>query len=92
MSKCYGGRASDKFIVQDSGFLDLIEPYDHIMADRGFKIQDILASKQAFLTKPPSVRNSQQMSKNDTDATSKIAIVRIYVEQAINRLKWYRML
>ena len=56
------------------------------------EVYNSIAPKQAFLTKPPSVRNSQQMSKNDTDANSKIANVRIYVEQAINRLKWYRML
>ena len=39
VSSCYGGRASDIFIVRNSGFLNMIEPYDEIMADRGFKIR-----------------------------------------------------
>ena len=40
ISECYGGRASDKIIVTDSKFLSMVEPFDQIMADRGFKIQD----------------------------------------------------
>ncbi|GFR82126.1 THAP domain-containing protein 4 [Elysia marginata] len=92
ISKAYGGRASDKFIVEDSGFLDLIEPYDQIMEDRGFKIRDSLANLQATLTIPPSCRTALQMRKDDVTSTSRIANVRIYVEQAINRIKWYRIL
>ena len=42
VSPCYGGRTSDIFIVRNSGFLDLLEPYDTVMADRGFKINLIL--------------------------------------------------
>ena len=33
VSQSYGGRASDAFIVRDSGFLNIIEPYDEVMAD-----------------------------------------------------------
>ena len=40
VSPSYGGRASDIFIVRDSGFLNMIEPYDEIMVDRGFKIRE----------------------------------------------------
>ena len=36
LSNCYGGRASDKYITKDSGFYDLLERGDQIMADRGF--------------------------------------------------------
>ena len=34
VSPAYGGRATDVHIVRDSRFLDLVEPYDEIMADR----------------------------------------------------------
>ena len=47
ISPCYGGRASDKFIAKDCGFLRLIEPYDQVMADRGFKIREDLMMVQA---------------------------------------------
>ena len=33
------GAISYVFIVRNSGFLNMIEPYDEIMADRGFKIR-----------------------------------------------------
>ena len=36
LSSCYGGRANDKFITKDSGFYDLLERDDEVMADRGF--------------------------------------------------------
>ena len=33
VSPCYEGRASDIFIVRNSGFLEMIEPFGEIMAD-----------------------------------------------------------
>lgn len=42
ISKAFGGRASDKFIVEKSGFLQYLLPGDEIMADRGFTIDDLL--------------------------------------------------
>lgn len=92
VSPCYGGRASDKFIVQKSGFLNYIEPYDQIMADRGFKIREDLMLFQATLAIPPSTTGKQQMLGKDVQETSRIANVRIYVEQAIGRLKNFKML
>ena len=42
LSDCYGGRSSDKFITTDSGFYDLLERDDEVMADRGFQIKEEL--------------------------------------------------
>ena len=92
VSPCFGGRASDKFIVQKSGFLNNVEPYDQIMADRGFKIREDLMLFQATLAIPPSTTGNQQMLGKDVQETSRIANVRIYVEQAIGRLKHFKML
>lgn len=36
VSKCYGGRAGDCFITNDCGLIDLIEPGDVVLADKGF--------------------------------------------------------
>ena len=36
----YGERASDKAITIDCGFLDLLQPFDLLQADKGFNIQD----------------------------------------------------
>ena len=92
LSPLYGGRASDIFIVRNSGFLDILEPYDQVMADRGFKIKTDLAYKQCTLCIPPSACKGIQMSKEKVQETSNIANVRIYVEQAIKRMKHFRIL
>lgn len=47
---------------------------------------------QASLSIPPSVAKGQQMLSDDVAKTSKIANVRIYVEQAIGRLKYFNIL
>ena len=92
VSSCYGGRASDVFIVRNSGFLNMIEPYDEIMADRGFKIREDLMMHMATLCIPPSCASSMQLLPCDVRETSNIANVRIYVEQAIGRLKVFLLL
>ena len=56
LSDCYGGRTSDKQIVLDSGFLDLLEGDDHVMADRGFQIKEDLLMKFCSLLIPPGAR------------------------------------
>jgi len=58
VSKSWGGRTSDKHITLHSGFLDLIEPYDKVMADRGFQIREDLALLNAELLIPPWVKRS----------------------------------
>ena len=49
VSDSYGGRST----VRDSGFLDLLEPYDEVMADCGFKIREELMMRMATLCVPP---------------------------------------
>ncbi|XP_067670755.1 uncharacterized protein [Haliotis asinina] len=53
VSDLYGGNASDRYITENSGFLDLIEPGDDITADRGFNVRDLLTRKRATLNMPP---------------------------------------
>ncbi|GFT65643.1 THAP domain-containing protein 4 [Trichonephila clavipes] len=45
VSKLYGGRTSDKQIIQLSGFLEQIRPGDVIFADRGFPVKDLVAER-----------------------------------------------
>lgn len=87
VSPCYTGRASDKFIVRDSGFYDLLQPYDEVMADRGFKIREDLYIYQCSLTIPPSVRANAQMTPADCKKNIVFANLRIKVENVIGKLK-----
>ncbi|XP_019639903.1 PREDICTED: uncharacterized protein LOC109481748 [Branchiostoma belcheri] len=92
LSKAYGGRASDVSITRKSGFLDLVEPNDVIMADRGFPIQEDLLLRHATLQIPPAAQGKRQMARNKVKKTKTVANLRIHVERAINRLKDFRIL
>ena len=92
VSPCYGGRATDKFICKDSGFYDLLERDDEVMADRGFQIQEELMFKYCSLSVPPGARTKSQMTSTECKKTKDIANLRIHVERTINRIKTYRIL
>ena len=92
VSPCYGGRASDKFIFNNYAFVSLIKPNDQIMADRGFKVKEDVMVVHTRLVIPPSTCGNIAMSSGDVSEIFKIANVRIYVEQAIGRLKTFRFL
>ena len=56
VTAAWGGRASNRYIVQQCGILNLIDPGDIILADRGFTIPEDLLYRQASLVIPPSTR------------------------------------
>jgi hypothetical protein len=72
--------------------LELVEPYDSVMADKGFQIREDLLLRRAELHIPSGRRGSEQMSKADVKKTQEIANRRIYVEMAIRRLKTFRLI
>ena len=65
LSDCYGGRASDRYIVKDSGFYDLLEREDMVMADRGFQIHEELLLRFCSLQVPPGARAKSQMTTDE---------------------------
>nr|XP_050039136.1 uncharacterized protein LOC126536277 [Dermacentor andersoni] len=91
-SKAYGGRLSDAHVTVDSGFLDLVQPGDTILADKGFPgIQTVLGNQNAVLVMPPFLHASQ-FSPEEVRDTYNIAQVRIHVERMIQRIKIYNIL
>jgi hypothetical protein len=49
----WGGRVSDRHMTLNSAFLDLIDPGDQIMADRGFLVKEEIMIKRGTLIIPP---------------------------------------
>lgn len=92
ISKSFGGRASDRYIVENSGFLRYLLPGDEIMADRGFTIEDLLFPRRVKLNIPAFTKGKPQLSADDVTSTRRIARVRIHVERAIRRLKVFKIL
>ena len=91
VSSLYVGRVSDKKITKDCGILDLLEPGDQIMADRGFDIADDLPSG-VTLNIPAFLNGNDQLTLEEETSTRKIASARVHVERAISRIKNYRLL
>ena len=92
LSFCYGGRARDKYITRDSGFYDLLERDDEVMADRGFQILEDLLLHFCRLVVLPGARVKSQMIKSEVKTTKEVANLRVHVERAINRIKFSRIL
>ena len=94
VSKCYGGRISDAQITTTSGLLDLLEPDDLVLADKGFPgIQSTIDEKGAgvVLVMPPFLRGGM-FSEEEVEETYQVAKFRIHIERIMQRLRIYNIL
>jgi len=92
VSQSYEGSISDRKLVEHSGLLEMLEPGDEVMADKGFLIQDLLAPIGVRLNVPPLLQSNSQMPPEDVVVTKKIAQLRVHVERAIGRVKEFHIL
>ena len=68
--------------------MDLLEPGDNVMVDRGFDISNLVLDGIS-VNMPPFLAGREQMTA--TEETMSIAAVRISVERAIGRIKTYHI-
>ena len=92
VSQLYGGRATDKFITEDSGFYEHILPHDQVMADRGSELSNRLRALQATFNIPSFTRGKNKLSECEVTESRRCASVRIHVERVISRVKCFRIL
>ena len=62
------------------------------MADRGFEIEEDLAPLKVSLNIPAFLRARDQLDKDEVCESQTIAAVRIHVEQAIQRIKRFKII
>lgn len=89
ISPCHNGRISDCQITVKSGILDLLEPGDLVLADKGFpniipKVSD--NGEPILIVMSPYLRDPF-FSKEDVDKTYGVAKHRIHVERIIQRFR-----
>jgi hypothetical protein len=93
ISKAFGGRVTDTFLTVNSGLLKLLEPGDVVLADKGFpQIEQDLNDSGAFLVMPPFKRGERQFSESENIEGYLCSALRIHVERAIRRLKYFNIL
>lgn len=80
ISEGWGGRASDKYITDNSNFLNNLMPGDTILADRGFDIKDSVELYAATVKIPAFTKGKKQLEGIEVERTRCIANVRIHVE------------
>ena len=87
ISDGWGGRTSDKFITEHSGFLEKIDAGDLILADRGFDVHDSIGLQQGELKIPAFTKGKNQLESVDIEDTRRLAAVRIHVERVIGMVR-----
>ncbi|XP_064472420.1 uncharacterized protein LOC135387683 [Ornithodoros turicata] len=91
ISKLWGGSVSDSAVIEESGILDVLEPGDGIMVDKGFAFPAL--PPHIKLYRPPHRQfHEPQMSSGDVAETRNVARARVHVERAIRRAKSFHIL
>ena len=83
VSDGFCGRVSDKQVVIESGILSNLKHGDLILADRGFPLEEVVASRGAKFMVPAFMKERNQLPEIETEETRLIANVRIHVERVI---------
>lgn len=91
LSPLYGGAMSDREIVRQCGILNLLEPGEAVMVDKGFKIGDLLPHGVKLHIPPFRVPHTRQMPKSEVYETRNIAGARVHVERVIRRIKEFHI-
>ena len=91
VSKLYSGCISDKEITSKCRFIEALEPGDHVMTDKGFNMQDLLAQYHVRLLAPPLMYNGN-VNAHSTTETRRVARKRVHVERIIRSLKAFGIL
>ncbi len=78
-------------ILNKGVFWRCLKPGQRILADKGYTARDLFAMKQCFLTIPSFLSGNKFSDEREALQSGTIASVRIRVENAIRRLKEFKI-
>ena len=87
LSRCWGGRVSDKNLISNTPFYKLLLPGDVVLADRGFTIEEDMMIYGAKLEIPSFTKGKKQLSQREVEQSAQLSRVRVHVERVIGALK-----
>ena len=79
-------------ITASESELEILQPGDEIMADKGFLIKDELASVGATLVLPKFLQGKKLFNKEEAAHNKKVASLRVPVERCMERIKNWHIL
>ena len=91
MSDAFSGSASDQVFAR-CGIMSKLRNGDIVMADRGFNVQDLLATRDIKMVTPVFLRGKSQLSPSEVALSRAITKDRIHVERVIGLTKTYKFL
>jgi hypothetical protein len=92
ISPSYGGKVSDKHIVQDCDYLQNLLPGDTVLADRGFLVAEDIGQFEAQLLIPAFKGKRSQIDGKETEDTRELANRRIHIERIIGSVRNFDIL
>lgn len=92
VSDLFEGDIDDIQIFRDCGIMKYLEPYDVVLADRGFTVRELLNPLQVELRIPSFLKGRASLSAAEELETRRIAKARIHVERFNERLKQFRII
>lgn len=92
VSPTFGGSTSDRQIVERVDLIQKMDPSDHIMADKGFDVDDLVAPYKVHVNVPTYFRKTNRIAPNVIKRDRKIASKRVHIERIIGLAKTYSIL
>ena len=92
VSPAFGGSASDRQIVEKTSLVKRFDPYDEVMADKGFNVDDIFMSYKVGINMPHFFKKKNRMSNDTVLKDRKVASKRVHIERVIGLAKTYKIL
>lgn len=93
VSNGYSGNSTDKFIFNNENLINQFDSGDTIIVNKGFLIEEETKAKGIKIIRPTSFQSNQmQLNEADVITNTKIAVVRVHVERAIEKMTMFAML
>lgn len=83
ISSACGGSASDRKLVERIPLLNLCQPWDSVMSDKGFNVQGSFASRDVTINIQTFFKKQNRMSGNTVLRYRKISGKRVHIESIL---------
>ncbi|XP_011312050.1 uncharacterized protein Camp [Fopius arisanus] len=92
LSEGYGGRSSDGAIFEASNITSRLQPGDAVMADKGFRIENLCDKFGIQLYRSAFLERKKQFSTEEAILNRNIAAARVHVERMNQRIEIFDVL